>query len=102
MRSISRRLRRISVRVVNFGGASLEDEVHVRLPSDDDDQRAARGDDEEGSEKVDEPLPDSSVVRLLRGRTLGFFGPTSRVRLAMYEILIFPCVPMLFSLVHFA
>ncbi|KAH9024879.1 Ion transport protein-domain-containing protein, partial [Lactarius pseudohatsudake] len=90
IKSISQGLRRISVRVVNFASSSLEDEDHVRLGSDDGKERVAEGDDE-GGEKVDEPLPDSSISVLpLRGRTLAFFGSTNRVRLAMYDFLIFP------------
>jgi len=95
IKSISQGLRRISVRVVNFAGSSLEDEDHVRLGSDDGEERVAE-DDDEGGEKVDEPLPDPSNVLPLRGRTLGFFGPTNRVRLAMYDFLIFPCVTLVF------
>ena len=91
IKSISQGLRRISVRVVNFAGSSLEDESRVRLGSDDGEERFAEGDDER-VEKVDEPLPDSSNALPLRGRTLGFFGPTNRARLAMYDFLIFPCV----------
>ncbi|KAH8980165.1 Ion transport protein-domain-containing protein [Lactarius hatsudake] len=81
IKSISQGLRRISVRVVNFASSSLEDEDHVRLGSDDGEERVA---------EVDEPLPDSISVLPLRGRTLGFFGSTSRVRLAMYDFLVFP------------
>ena len=80
--------------VVNFAGSSLEDENRVRLGSDDGEERGAEGDDER-VEKVDEPLLNSSGVLPLRGRTLGFFGPTSRVRLAIYDSLIFPCVAFL-------
>ena len=93
IKSISQGLRRISVRVVNFAGSSLEDEDRVRLGSDDGEERVAEGDDE-GVVKVDESLPDPSSLPL-RGRTLVFFGPTNRVRVAMYEFLIFPCVAFL-------
>ena len=92
IKSISQGLRRISLRVVNFATSSLEEENHVRLGSDDGDERVVEGDDD-GAEKVGEPLPESSSsVLRLRGRTLGFFGPTNRVRLAMYNFLIFRCV----------
>ena len=92
IKSISQGLRRISVRVVNFAGSNLEDKDHVRLGSDDGDERVVE-DDNDGLEKVGEPPPDSSSsVHPLRGRTLGFFGPTNRVRLAMYDFLIFQCV----------
>ncbi|KAI9433175.1 Ion transport protein-domain-containing protein [Lactarius indigo] len=88
IKSISQGLRRISVRVVNFASSSIEDEDHVRLGSDDGEERVIEGDNE-GGEKADEPLPESGSVLPLRGRTLGFFGSTSRVRLAMYNFLIF-------------
>lgn len=95
IKSISQGLRRISIRVVNFASSGLEDENHVRLGSDDGDERVVEGDDD-GEEKVSEPLPESSSnILSLRGRTLGFFGPTNRVRLAMYNFLIFPCVTIL-------
>ena len=93
IKSISQGLRRISIRVVNFASNSLEDENHVRLGSEDGDERVVE-DDDNGVEKVSEPPPESpSSVLPLRGRTLGFFGPTNRVRLAMYNFLIFRCVP---------
>jgi voltage-dependent calcium channel len=90
---ISRSLRRVSLRVVNFAGVSLDE--RIRLADDDpataDNNERALGDDDELDE-LDEPPLDLSNVLRLRGRTLGFFGPTSRVRLAMYDALIFPCV----------
>ena len=93
IKSIHQGLRRISIRVVNFASNSLEDENHIRLGSDDGDERVV-DDDDDGVEKVSEPPPESSSSVLpLRGRTLGYFGPTNRVRLAMYNFLIFRCVP---------
>ncbi|KAI9432830.1 hypothetical protein H4582DRAFT_2061417 [Lactarius indigo] len=89
MKSISQELCYISVRVVNFASSGSEDEDHVRLGSDDGRERVIEGDDE-GGEKADEPVPDSSSVLPLCGRMLRFFGSTSRVRLAMYKVLIFP------------
>ncbi|KAI9434935.1 hypothetical protein H4582DRAFT_2080176 [Lactarius indigo] len=89
MKSISQGLRYISVRVVNFASSGSEDEDHVRLGSDDGRERVIEGDDE-GGEKADEPVPDSSSVLPLCRRTLRFFGSTSRIQLAMYKVLIFP------------
>jgi len=54
----SQGLCRISVRVVNFATSSLEDEGHARLGSDVGDERVGEGDDD-GVEKVSEPLPDT-------------------------------------------
>ncbi len=59
---ISQGLRRISARVVNIAGTSLEDEGHVRLRSDDGAERVAEGG--ERLEAVGEPLlGPSSVLR---------------------------------------
>jgi hypothetical protein len=92
IKSISQGLRRVSIRVVNFASSSPEGGNRVRLGSD----GRVEGDNDE-EEKVSEPLPESlSNMYPLRGRTLGFFGPTNRVRLAMYSFLIFPCVACFF------
>ncbi|KAI0292948.1 hypothetical protein B0F90DRAFT_1767226 [Multifurca ochricompacta] len=97
IKRISQSLRRVSLRVVNFAGAGLED--HIRLPGNDYDGGAGASSDgktdtpegdNDGEEKVDEQFTDLSKIIPLRGRTLGIFGPTSRVRLAMYDFLIFP------------
>jgi hypothetical protein len=93
IKSTSQGLRRVSIRAVNSASSSSEGGNHVRLGSDDG---RVEGDDDE-EEKVSEPLPEwLSNIRPPRGRTLGFFGPTSRVRLAMYKFLIFPCVACFF------
>jgi hypothetical protein len=39
--------------------------------------------DDDGEGKSDEPLPDLARAPPVRGRALGLFGPTSRVRRAM-------------------
>ena len=94
---VSEGLRRASLRVVNFSGATLYQ--HVRLP-DGDDQVDATGDgrrrpspdnDEDGDYR---PMQLLSADRAspLRGWSLWLFGPTSRVRRVMYDFLIFPCV----------
>jgi voltage-dependent calcium channel len=82
----------LSVSLVNFATFSFEDEGHVRLGTDDGDERVGENNDD-GVEKMSETLSDSSSSILpLRGRTLGLFGPTNRVRLTMYGFLIFPSV----------
>ena len=85
LKTVSRNLRRASLRVVNFGGAGLED--HVRL--DDVAERQEKRDDDDMVEE-DEVLPDLSKTLPIRGRTLGCLGPRSRVRLAMYKLLVYP------------
>jgi hypothetical protein len=99
IKRLSRGLRRVSWRVVNFAGAGLDD--HIRLP-DGGDQVDTTGDrrrhpspdnDEDGDDRTVQPFADlGRKVLPLRGRSLGLFGPTSRVRRAMYDFLIFPCV----------
>ncbi|TBU26428.1 Ion transport protein-domain-containing protein [Dichomitus squalens] len=84
LKTVSRNLRRASLRVVNFGGYGLED--HVRL--DDVDERREKDEDDLPDE--DEVLPDLSKALPIRGRTLGCLGPRSRVRLAMYKFLTYP------------
>lgn len=76
-RSMSRSIRHISLRVVNLGGVGLDDSI--RLP-DDDDQKVA--------DYKEEDLPDLSKRLPIRGRTLGYFGPQSRVRLALFNFLV--------------
>ncbi|KAM5541612.1 hypothetical protein V8D89_004802 [Ganoderma adspersum] len=84
--SVSRNLRRASLRVVNFGGYGLED--HVRL--DDVDERDTKDRDDDEIPDEDEVLPDLSKALPIRGRTLGCLGPRSKVRLAMYKFLTYP------------
>ena len=95
LKRISRSLRRVSWRVVNFAGAGLDD--HILLSGGDDDDGQARpptrdDDDDDEVDRSFEPFTDLGKVLPVRGRTLGLFGPTSRVRRAMYDFLIFPCV----------
>lgn len=78
--SMSRSLRRVSLRVVNIAGTAQDDSI--RLPDDSRDQKEEDWKDEE--------LPDIGKDMPIRGRTLGFLGPQSRVRLTLYHILIHP------------
>lgn len=89
--TISRNLRRASMRVVNMTGIGLEE--HVRLADLDDDEKT----DLKVDEDEDEPEKEHEAVVLdlaktmpIRGRTLGFMGPTNKVRLAMYKFLVYP------------
>lgn len=90
LQSVSRSIRHISLRVVNFAGRDLDD--HVRL--DDVDEELSpnqKGDDD--SEDFESPaLPDLRKSLPIRGRALGFMGPTNPVRLFMYRLLLSPCV----------
>ncbi|KAJ7085572.1 Ion transport protein-domain-containing protein [Mycena epipterygia] len=64
---VSQNLRRASVRVVNMASVGLE-----RLADDDD------------------HLPDLAQTLPIRGRTLGFLGPTNRLRLLCFNFLVYP------------
>lgn len=95
--AVSRSIRRASLRVVNLAGAGLED--HVRL-DDQDEQKSPQDEDEDT--RPEETLPDLASTLPIRGRTLGFLGPTSKVRLAMYRLLVYhwtePCILLLIIL----
>lgn len=86
--NVSRSLRRASLRVVNFAGAGLEDSI--RLPDDDE----LVGDE---GWKDGDVISDMGKDMPIRGRTLGIFGPQSRVRLFLYRFLMHSCVRPLLS-----
>lgn len=109
LRSVKRSLHRMSVRVVNLASAGLEDKARgIRLPDDDHLEQRMRGkeradkDDREDGERDeydgkdedddDEDLPDLAARLPIRGRTLGFLGSTSRLRLAMFRFLTYAYV----------
>ncbi|KAF8063493.1 Ion transport protein-domain-containing protein [Lyophyllum atratum] len=83
VRTMSQKLRRASVRVVNLASAGLENQL--RLGDGDDTVRGRRRDDDE-----EDPLPDLTKALPIRGRTLGCFGPQSKVRLALFNFLVYP------------
>ncbi|GJE94122.1 Ion transport protein-domain-containing protein [Phanerochaete sordida] len=89
--TISRTLRRASLRVVNMAGLGIDE--HVRLADVDEKfvEKEAVDEDEDDPEKEYEPVTlDLSRSLPIRGRTLGFMGPTNSVRLAMYRFLVHP------------
>lgn len=95
LRSVKRNLRRVSMRVVNFAGVGLEEKLRgVRLPDDGDNDKRTRGKERAREDTVDyeavedeEELPDLAARLPTRGRTLGFFNSTSRIRLIMFRFL---------------
>ena len=80
IKSVSNNLRRVSLRVVNLAGSGIEG---IRLPDDDKEQHL----------DVDSYLSNHLPIR---GRTLGFLGPTSRLRLSLYNFLVHPYVQRCF------
>ena len=100
LKRISQSLRRVSWRVVNFAGAGLDDHILLSGGDDDDDGPRPPARDDDDDDEVDrsvEPFTDLGKILPVRGRTLGLFGRTSRVRRAMYDFLIFPCVSPFYS-----
>lgn len=77
IKSVSQNIRRMSLRVVNLAGAGLE--TQMRLADDDPDEV-----------KTEEELPDLTQRLPLRGRTICCLGPQSRVRFALYRMLVYP------------
>ncbi|KAI0698022.1 Ion transport protein-domain-containing protein [Cytidiella melzeri] len=85
--TISRNLRRVSLRVVNMAGAGMDE--HVRLADVEDEKDV--GDEDVNEEEKDYDvleLEDLSKVMPIRGRTLGFMGPTNKLRLALFRFLV--------------
>ncbi|KAJ7479857.1 Ion transport protein-domain-containing protein [Mycena latifolia] len=83
IKHVSQNLRRASVRVVNMASVGLE-----RLPDDKKDD--------------DDHLPDLAQTLPIRGRTLGFLGPTSTLRLLCFNFLVFPWTePIILLLIIF-
>jgi hypothetical protein len=91
IRNVSRRLRRVSLRVVNLAGAGLGDQM--RLRDDDGVEYRGKGKEKEGA-SIDEgdSLPDLGKEMPIRGRTLGFLGSTNRFRLMLFKFLVYQCV----------
>jgi len=80
----------MSVRVVNLAGRGLDD--HVKLDDVDDEMPPRRKGDDDSEEPEYSALPDLRKSLPIRGRALGFMGPTNPVRLLMYRFLLFPYV----------
>ena len=85
MKSVSKTMRRVSLRVVNLAGTGLAEQI--RLGDGDEMARRAPMDDDD-----EPPRPDLSKSLPIRGRTLGFLGPDSKVRLWLFNFLVYPCV----------
>lgn len=75
LKAMSKTIKRASIRVVNFAGADL-------------DNRPVRLDDVDDHERPIEP-----PIGILRGKTLGVFGPTNPLRLTMHKLLTATYVP---------
>ncbi|EPQ53396.1 hypothetical protein GLOTRDRAFT_45533 [Gloeophyllum trabeum ATCC 11539] len=85
---VSRSLRRVSLRVVNFSGMGAEDRVRLADLEDDDIGKVkSKEEDTEDRLRMEDYLKQTLP---LRGRTLGFLKARNPVRLAMFRFLISP------------
>jgi hypothetical protein len=99
IRSVTRKLRRASVRVVNIMGKDKEEGLS-RLPDDDGIDEDST-DDLKRTDRIQmvetssaRPRPEAMPPERLRGTTLGLFGPKSVVRRTMDSIMRHPYVPI--------
>ncbi|THH14934.1 hypothetical protein EW146_g5467 [Bondarzewia mesenterica] len=94
-RSVSRSIKRASLRVVNLAGMGLEEHARLDDVEDEDKGKVSKAgvvveeEMDEDEEKL-EGLPDLRMNLPIRGRTLGCLGPENSVRLAMYRFLVYP------------
>lgn len=94
LRAMSRNLRRVSVRVVDLASSGTKDQQSsqskshaVRLENEEDDEdNAVPSHHHQAPIEASRPLTDTP----LRGNTLGYFGPYSRVRRWLYDALLWP------------
>ncbi|KAG8959952.1 calcium channel protein [Tulasnella sp. 419] len=97
LKSVSRNLRRVSVRVVNLAGITLEDRP-IRLEDDHMDETPKALETPTGENPSF--LPNHASA--LPGRTLGVFGPHSTFRRTMYNVLTWTWTEPIILLLIFA
>ncbi|KZW03268.1 hypothetical protein EXIGLDRAFT_664412 [Exidia glandulosa HHB12029] len=112
LRVVSKNIRRMSVRVVNLAGLGVENQHRIRLPDDPLDglpqptnaaaKLAAQVLAEEHDDEPEQPFADAATLPKLRGRTLGVFSARSRIRKAMYNLLLWSWTEPLILLLIFA
>ena len=89
LRSVSRTIRKASVRVVNIVGA--ENDGRVRLEDEEiEDDELRNKPLEQAVDAIEQPGVPPRPPERLRGKTLGIFGPRSRIRRSMDALLRFP------------
>jgi hypothetical protein len=86
IKSMTHNLRRASIRVVNLASTGLENQI--RLGDGEEEETRGKSKSVEG----EETFPQLSQALPIRGRTLGCLGPESKVRLALFNFLVYPCV----------
>jgi len=83
VKSVTKNLRRMSLRVVNLANNGLEGQL--RLGDDETNKNSASTTDE------DSPMqPDLKQIFPIRGRALGFLGPENTIRLLLFKFLVHP------------
>ncbi|KAH6905112.1 high-affinity cell membrane calcium channel [Coprinopsis sp. MPI-PUGE-AT-0042] len=86
MKSMSRGLRRMSLRVVNLAGTGMADQLRLK---DVDEPVSARSKKLEDEDEDDEPpIVDLKETLPIRGRTLCLLGPDSKIRQLLYRFLV--------------
>ncbi|KAF8151534.1 high-affinity cell membrane calcium channel [Crassisporium funariophilum] len=88
MKSVSKNLRRMSLRVVNLANTGLEGQL--RLGDGEDTAKSKKSALDDDDDDDGPPAPDLKQVLPIRGRTLGFLGPESRIRLTLFRFLVHP------------
>ncbi|KZS87691.1 hypothetical protein SISNIDRAFT_419270 [Sistotremastrum niveocremeum HHB9708] len=83
LRAVGKKMRRVSMRVVNLAAMDMESSMRIQDEDDEQDRR------EREASAADEPEDVETKISPLRGRTLCFLYPTSSVRLAMYKLLVY-------------
>ena len=82
----------MSLRVVNLANTGLEGQLRLR----DGDEKAKKSNEDDDEDEDGPPVPDLKQVLPIRGRALGFLGPDSKVRLALFNFLVHPYVILIF------
>ena len=94
IKSVSKNLKKMSLRVVNLANTELEG--HLRL-GDGNEEGGNKRLSSEDEEDEGPPPPELKKVLPIRGRALGFLGPESKTRLALFNFLVHPCVFLFYS-----
>ena len=94
IKSVSKNLKKMSLRVVNLANTELEGHLRLRDRNGDGGNKRLASEDEEDDGL---PQPELKKVSPIRGRALGFLGPESKIRLALFKFLVHPCVLLFYS-----
>ena len=93
IKSVSKNLKKMSLRVVNLANTELEGHLKLGDGNEDGGDKKLPSEDEED----EAPQPELKKISPIRGRALGFLGPESKIRLALFNFLVHPCVLLFYS-----